>query len=93
LHTATCCIKFAFGYPGHLHFTPTSSSWLSLVEGWFAQLTYRRLKKGAFSSVQHLEDEIGIWAEGWNEDPKPFIERSKPKRSSPRSGEGARHCP
>ena len=57
----------------HLHFTPTSSSWLNLVEGWFAQLTSRRLKKGAFSSVRHLEDEIGIWAEGWNEDPKPFI--------------------
>ena len=57
----------------HLHFTPTSSSWLNLVEGWFAQLTNRRLKKGAFNSVQHLEDEIGIWAEGWNEDPKPFI--------------------
>ena len=57
----------------HLHFTPTSSSWLNLVEGWFAQLTNRRLKKGAFSSVRHLEDEIGIWAEGWNEDPKPFI--------------------
>ncbi|MGD0220129.1 MAG: IS630 family transposase [Acidimicrobiales bacterium] len=57
----------------HLHFTPTSSSWLNLVEGWFAQLTNRRLRKGAFSSVQHLENEIGIWAEGWNEDPKPFI--------------------
>ena len=57
----------------HLHFTPTSSSWLDLVESWFAQLTNRRLKKGAFSSVHHLEDEIGIWAEGWNEDPKPFI--------------------
>jgi transposase len=57
----------------HLHFTPTSSSWLNLVESWFSQLTNRRLKKGAFNSVQHLEDEIGIWAEGWNEDPKPFI--------------------
>jgi transposase len=57
----------------HLHFTPTSSSWLNLVESCFSQLTNRRLKKGAFSSVQHLQDEIGIWAEGWNEDPKPFI--------------------
>ena len=57
----------------HLHFTPTSSSWLNLVESFFSQLTNRRLKKGAFNSVAHLEDEIGIWAEGWNEDPKPFI--------------------
>jgi transposase len=57
----------------HLHFTPTSSSWLNLVEGWFAQITRWRLKRGAFNSVQHLQDEIGIWAEGWNEDPKPFV--------------------
>ena len=57
----------------HLHFTPTSSSWLNLVEGWFAQLTNRRLKKGAFNSVRHLEDEIGTWAESWNENPQPFI--------------------
>jgi transposase len=57
----------------HLHFTPTSSSWLNLVESWFNQLTNRRLKKGAFSSVAQLEDAIGIWTEGWNKDPKPFI--------------------
>ena len=57
----------------HLHFTPTSSSWLNLVESWFSQLTNRRLKKGTFNSVAQLEDEIGIWTEGWNEDPKPFI--------------------
>ena len=57
----------------HLHSTPTSSSWLNLVEGWFAQITRRRIKKGAFNSVQHLQDEIGLWTEGWNEDPKPFV--------------------
>jgi len=57
----------------HLHFTPTSSSWLNLVESWFSQLTNRRLKKGTFSSVAQLEDAIGIWTEGWNEDPEPFI--------------------
>jgi|ERR1039458_100257 transposase len=57
----------------HLHFTPTSSSWLNLVEGWFSQLTERRLKKGTFSSVDQLEEAIGIWAEHWNDDPKPFI--------------------
>jgi hypothetical protein len=44
----------------------------NLIEGSFAQLTDRRPKKGAFTSVQHLEEEIGIRAEGCNEDPKPF---------------------
>jgi transposase len=57
----------------HLHFTPTSSSWLNLVEGWFSQLTERRLKKGTFSSVDELQEAIELWAEHWNDDPKPFV--------------------
>jgi hypothetical protein len=57
----------------HVHVTPTSSSWLKLVEGWFAQITNQRIKKGAFNSVQHLQDAIGDWTEGWNEDSKPFV--------------------
>jgi transposase len=57
----------------HLHFTPTSSSWLNLVEGWFSILTKRRLKKGTFSSVGQLEEAIGLWAEHWNDDPTPFV--------------------
>jgi transposase len=57
----------------HLHFTPTSSSWLNLVEGWFSILTKRRLKKGTFSSVGQLEEAIGLWAEHWNDNPTPFI--------------------
>ena len=57
----------------HLHFAPTNSSWLIFVESWFSQLTSRRLKKGTCSSVAQLEEKIGIWTEGWNEDPKPFI--------------------
>jgi transposase len=57
----------------HLHFTPTSSSWLNLVEGWFSQLTERRLRKGTFSSVDELQEAIELWAEHWNDDPKPFI--------------------
>jgi transposase len=59
----------------HLHFTPTSSSWLNLVEGWFAQLTNRRLRTGTFTSVDELVDAIGLWVEGWNEDPHPFVWR------------------
>ena len=56
-----------------LHFTPTSSSWLNLVESWFAQLTNRRLRRGSFNSVQHLVDAIGLYTDDWNHDPKPFL--------------------
>ena len=57
----------------HLHFTPTSSSWLNLVEGWFAQLTNRRLRHGSFDSVAALTDAIDVWTSHWNDDPKPFV--------------------
>jgi transposase len=57
----------------HLHFTPTSSSWLNLVEGWFAQLTNRRLRNGSFDSVAALTEAIDLWASHWNDDPKPFV--------------------
>ncbi len=59
----------------HLHFTPTSSSWLNLVEGWFHLLTERRLRRGTFTSVAELETEIGTWVEHWNDDPTPFVWR------------------
>jgi len=57
----------------HLHFTPTSSSWLNLVERWFAELTERRLRRGVFTSVADLVDAITDWAAHWNNNPKPFI--------------------
>ncbi len=57
----------------HLHFTPTSSSWLNLVERWFKELTDKRLRRGRFTSVADLTDAITTWAEHWNDDPKPFI--------------------
>jgi transposase len=57
----------------HLHFTPTSSSWLNLVEGWFKLLTDKRLRRGRFTSVDELTDAITTWAEHWNIDPQPFI--------------------
>ena len=57
----------------HLHFTPTSSSWLNLVERWFAELTDRRLRRGVFTSVADLVDAITDWARRWNENPKPFV--------------------
>jgi transposase len=57
----------------HLHFTPTSSSWVNLVERWFNELTERRLRRGVFTSVPNLIEAIEVWAEHWNDDPKPFV--------------------
>lgn len=56
-----------------LHFTPTSSSWLNVVERWFAELTNRKLRRSAHNSVNELEADIQAWIEAWNDDPKPFV--------------------
>src|SRR6476659_808597 len=56
-----------------LHFTPTSSSWLNLVERWFAELTNRKLRRSAHRSVTELEDDIRKWINEWNKNPKPFV--------------------
>jgi len=57
----------------HLHYTPTSSSWVNLVERWFKELTDKRLRPGIFTSVAELTEAITTWAAHWNTDPKPFI--------------------
>ena len=57
----------------HLHFTPTSASWLNLVERWFAELTTRKLRRSAHRSVADLEADVRNWINQWNKDPKPFI--------------------
>jgi transposase len=57
----------------HLHFTPTSSSWLNLVERWFKELTDKRLRRGRFTSVPELTEAITAWAENWNAAPRPFV--------------------
>jgi transposase len=57
----------------HLHFTPTSGSWLNLVERWFAELTNRKLRRSAHRSVTELEADIRKWINEWNEEPKPFV--------------------
>jgi transposase len=56
-----------------LHFTPTSSSWINLVERWFAELTNRKLRRSAHRSVTELEADIRTWTSEWNKDPKPFV--------------------
>ena len=56
----------------HLHFTPTYSSWLNLVERWFAELTTKWLTRGTHRSIKALVDSINTWVERWNDDPRPF---------------------
>ena len=57
----------------HLHFTPTYSSWMNLVERWFAELTNKWLRRGTHRSTKELESSIGDWIDRWNDDPKPFV--------------------
>jgi transposase len=56
-----------------LHFTPTSSSWINLVERWFAELTTKLLKRGQHRSVQALNADIRQWIDTWNENPRPYV--------------------
>jgi transposase len=57
----------------HLHFTPTYSSWMNLVERWFAELTNKWLRRGTHRSTKELESALNYWIEQWNEAPKPFV--------------------
>jgi transposase len=57
----------------HLHFTPTSSSWLNLVERWFRELTDKAIRRGVFRSVPDLIAAIEEYLEVHNSDPKPFV--------------------
>lgn len=61
-----------------LHFTPTSCSWLNLVERFFAEITRKRIRRGAFKSVIDLEVAIYSYLADLNEHPKPFIWTAKP---------------
>jgi transposase len=56
-----------------MHFTPTYSSWLNLVERWFAELTTKWLRRGTHRSTKELEQAITDWTDKWNVDPKPFV--------------------
>ncbi|MFZ3341165.1 MAG: IS630 family transposase [Terriglobales bacterium] len=57
----------------HFHFIPTSSSWLNLVERWFANITNQRIRRGTFRSVAELEGAIMDYIAHNNADPKPFV--------------------
>jgi transposase len=56
-----------------LHFTPTSGSWLNLVERWFAELTTKKLTRSTHRSVQALEADVRDWIAHWNENPRPYV--------------------
>ena len=56
-----------------LHFTPTYSSWLNLVERWFAELTSKWLQRGTHRSVAELTSSIQSWIDTWNQNPRPFV--------------------
>ena len=62
------------------HFTPTSASWLNAVEGFFAKLTRRRLKRGVFKSIVDLQTAINRYLTEHNHDPKPFVWTADPNR-------------
>jgi len=57
----------------HLHFTPTGSSWINLVERWFGTLTERQLRRGVHRSTRELEEALRRYVETYNQDPKPFV--------------------
>lgn len=56
----------------HIHFTPTSSSWLNLIERWFREITDKRIRRGVFKSVPQLEQAIADFIENHNAHPKGF---------------------
>jgi transposase len=63
----------------HIHFIPTSSSWLNLVERWFREITDKRIRRGAFHSVGQLIDTIMDYIDQHNDDPKTFVWTAKPE--------------
>jgi transposase len=57
----------------HLHFTPTSASWINMVERWFALITEKQIRRGVFRSTHQLEQTIRDYIEAYNKHPKPFV--------------------
>ena len=56
-----------------VHFTPTSGSWLNMVERWFGELTAKKMKRGAHTSVSNLERDVREWIATWNENPRLYV--------------------
>jgi transposase len=73
-HKTPAVHKWLLRHPRFVfHFTPTSSSWLNLVERWFAELTRRKLRRSAHRSIKELTDDLLAWIAAWNDNPRPFV--------------------
>jgi len=73
-HKAPAVKRFLARHPRfHLHFIPTSSSWLNMVERWFGQITQKRIRRGTFKSVPQLIDAIMEYLKNHNANPRPFV--------------------
>ncbi len=73
-HKTSKVIRWFARHPRfHVHFTPTSGSWLNQVERWFAEITEKRIRRGSFTSVPSLEKAIREYLEHNNQNPKPFV--------------------
>jgi transposase len=73
-HKTPAIKKWLLAHPRfELHFTPTSSSWMNLVERWFGELTNKKIRRGAHRSVRALNADIRAWITTWNADPKPYV--------------------
>jgi transposase len=56
-----------------VHYIPTSSSWLNLIERWFAELTNKRIRRDSFLSIEDLIAAINEFLAAWNDKPRPFV--------------------
>jgi len=73
-HKAPAVKRFLLSHPRfHLHFVPTSSSWLNMVERLFGELTTKRIRRGSHRSVRELVADIREWIDTWNENPRPYV--------------------
>jgi len=61
----------------HIYFTPTSSSWLNMVERFFRNITQNRIRRGIFRDVEELIMAIGAYIDQHNDNPKPFVWTAK----------------
>ncbi|MEN3357744.1 MAG: hypothetical protein V7637_1726 [Mycobacteriales bacterium] len=74
IHTHANVVAWLDKHPRfHLHFIPTSSSWLNMVERWFSELTEKAIRRGVFKSVPDLIAAIEAYLQANNNDPRPFV--------------------
>ena len=74
----------------HVHFTPTSASWINQVERWFAELTRKQLRRGVHTSIKQLEADVHSFIQRHNEIQSPIVGPNPPTKSSPPSNASAK---